>query len=117
VNLVADENVDRQVVEILRSDGHSVTTAYELAPGLDDTAILDLARSTSTILLTADKDFGELVYRRGEAFFGVILLRLPGMTPGDRAALVSQVLIAHAAEFAGSFTVITKTSTRVRRRI
>lgn len=117
MNLVADENIDRQVVEALRADGHSVTTAYELEPGLDDSVILELARSASALLLTADKDFGELVYRRGEAFYGVILLRLPGMDPADRAALTSRVIAARAAELPGAFTVVTSTSTRVRRRL
>lgn len=117
MNLVADENIDRQVVETLRAAGHSVTTAYELEPGLDDPALLALARSGEALLLTADKDFGELVYRQGQAFFGVVLVRLPGMTPADRAARIAQVLATHAEELPGAFTVVSTASTRVRRRL
>lgn len=54
----ADESVDR-----LREDGHQVWYAAEMEPGLSDEAVLALANREAALLLTADKDFGELVFR------------------------------------------------------
>ena len=60
---MADEGVDRQIVERLRDDGHEVAYVAELAPGMPDDAVLDQAQRTGAVLLNADKDFGELVHR------------------------------------------------------
>jgi predicted nuclease of predicted toxin-antitoxin system len=78
VNLVADEGVDRPVVEHLRQDGHDVVYVAELSPGVADEEVLQQANARSAVLLTADKDFGELVFRQGLVHSGVVLLRLRG---------------------------------------
>jgi predicted nuclease of predicted toxin-antitoxin system len=65
VNLVADEGVDRPVVERLRHDGHDVVYVAELSPSIADEEVLQQANARSAILVTADKDFGELVFRQG----------------------------------------------------
>ena len=60
MNLVADENIDRSIVERLRSDGHTVTWITELSPGISDEVVLREAVTRSAVLVTEDKDFGEL---------------------------------------------------------
>jgi predicted nuclease of predicted toxin-antitoxin system len=62
VNIVADESVNRQIVERLRLDGHDVLSIAELDPGIDDDSVLHKSREVSAVLVTADKDFGELVF-------------------------------------------------------
>jgi len=64
VKIVADESVDWQVVDRLRASGHDVLFVAELAPGSDDETVLGHSREANAILLTADKDFGELVFSR-----------------------------------------------------
>jgi len=64
VNLVANEGVDRPVVERLRQDGHDVVYVAELSPSITDEEVLQQANARSAVLLTADKDFGELVFRQ-----------------------------------------------------
>jgi predicted nuclease of predicted toxin-antitoxin system len=78
VNLAADEGVDRPVVERLRQDGHDVVYVAELSPSLPDDEVLQQANARGAVLMTADKDFGELVFRQGLVHSGVILLRLAG---------------------------------------
>jgi predicted nuclease of predicted toxin-antitoxin system len=63
VNFLADESVDRQIVDHLRQDGHHVWYVAEMEPGVSDDAVFDLANREEALLLTADKDFGELVFR------------------------------------------------------
>ena len=65
MNFLADESVDQGIVIRLRSEGHSVLAVAEMEPGLTDDAVLDAANERSALLPTADKDFGELVFRQG----------------------------------------------------
>jgi predicted nuclease of predicted toxin-antitoxin system len=63
VNFLADECCDAFLVTGLRSDGHDVLYIKEIAPGSDDNVVLQMAAKQQRILLTEDKDFGELVVR------------------------------------------------------
>ena len=116
MNLLADENVDCQVVDRLRGVGHAVEYVAEMAPGIPDEDVLSKAMELECVLLTADKDFGELVYRQGRASHGVLLLRLPGITPAERAGLVAKVIGDHQKELIGAFCVLTRNTLRIRRR-
>jgi predicted nuclease of predicted toxin-antitoxin system len=57
MNFLADESVDRQIVDVLRGDEHLVLYVAEMDPGIDDDEVLDKAEEDSAILITADKDF------------------------------------------------------------
>ena len=59
---LADESCDFAVVRALRSAGHEIVAVAEVSPRADDDALLELARREQRILLTEDKDFGQLVY-------------------------------------------------------
>ena len=76
MTFLADEGVDRQIVERLRLDGHEVSYVAEMAPGIMDEVVLRESRDSSSVLITADKDFGELVFRQRQASTGVLLVRL-----------------------------------------
>jgi predicted nuclease of predicted toxin-antitoxin system len=82
LRLLANENIAAGAVEQLRRLGHDVTCAAELAAGADDADLLTRALSERRVLVTKDKDFGELAVREGRPHVGVILLRLRD----DRAA-------------------------------
>ena len=116
MNLVVDESVEREIVDRLRADGHDVHSIAELASGIADDDVLDLANAEAAILLTGDKDFGELVYRLRRASHGVILLRLAGISNASKAEAVSRVLTDHEGELAGAFTVVAPGSVRIRQR-
>lgn len=59
MNFLADEGVDRQIVERLRIEGYSVLYVAQMQPGISDDVVLDLANQYNALLITADKDFGE----------------------------------------------------------
>ena len=85
MKIVADESVDRQIVDRLRMDGHDVMSIAELDPGIDDETVLGHSLRTNAILMTADKDFGELVFRQHLIHSGVLLIRLAGLKPELKA--------------------------------
>lgn len=115
MRFVADENVDLGIVAALRAAGHDVWYVAEQASGLDDSEVLAAAASRGALLLTSDKDFGELVFRQGRASSGVMLLRLAGQSAARKAELVTSVVGEHEPELAGAFSVLTATTLRVRR--
>jgi len=63
VQFVADENIEREVVERLRREGHSVWFIIEMSRGIKNGAVLAFANQQQALLITADKDFGELIFR------------------------------------------------------
>jgi len=109
VRYLADESVERQIVDALRSAGNEVDYVAELAPGTADLDVLARANRQSMVLITEDKDFGELVFRRRQPSPGVVLLRLSGLTRQRKIAIAAQVFADRAADFAGAFTVVTDT--------
>jgi predicted nuclease of predicted toxin-antitoxin system len=115
MNILADECVAAEVVARLRADGHDVEAAGDSAAGATDDDVLARAAAAGRILLTADKDFGELVHRLGRAHAGVVLLRLAGMPPADRTEAVSAVFRDRAAELPGNFAVVEPDVVRIRR--
>ena len=72
-------------------------------------------RISASILITADKDFGELVFRRRQASTGVLLLRLSGLRPLSKAAVVAEVIQAYGQQLPGAFAVLSPGNIRIRR--
>ena len=89
MKFVADEGVDSCIVERLRQDGHPVWYVAEMAPAISDEAVLDIANREAALLLTADKDFGEMVFRQRRFSGGIILIRLAGLSTARKAELVA----------------------------
>lgn len=117
MTFLADEGVDRQIVERLRLDGHQVAYVAEMSPGIMDEVVLMESRISASVLITADKDFGELVFRRRQASTGVLLIRLWGLGPAMKAAVVSGAIQEHGQELPGAFAVLNPGNIRVRREI
>lgn len=63
MRLLCDEGIDAQFVQELRSQEHDVTYIAEVAPGAADEEVFRRTNETGALLLTADKDFGELLFR------------------------------------------------------
>lgn len=114
MRILANENVLGPVVSALRERGHDVVAIKETARGVSDRVILERARAEARLVVTFDKDFGELAVRFGLApSTGVILLRLSGNMPhADNARAVAA--ITSREDWAGHFAVVTDDRIRVR---
>ncbi len=112
MRLLADENLPQRTVEALRRLGHDVTWVRLEAPGSGDERVLAQALSEDRVLVTADKDFGELAFRRRlPAAAGVILLRVRGTAEVRSAALVAA--LETREDWAGQFAVVTNDRVRL----
>lgn len=115
--LLADESVDRRIVDRLRLDGHDVTYVAEIEPSIPDDLVLDRANAAESLLVTADKDFGELVFRQRRVHSGVVLLRLAGLSPERKETVVAAAVRAHGEEMKQAFSVVSARHVRIRRRL
>jgi len=77
MRFLADESCDYLLVKTLREEGHDVLAVSEIMPRLEDSDVIQLSVREKRILLTEDKDFGQLVYAHGQSSVGVIFLRFP----------------------------------------
>lgn len=117
MNFLVDENVDRQIADCLRLMGHHVEYVAEKDAGISDDEVLELANKKTALLLTADKDFGELVFRQRRVTSGVILIRLAGLSPPRKAQIVVSAIEKHGPELEYSFSVINPGAVRIRHEI
>jgi predicted nuclease of predicted toxin-antitoxin system len=113
MNILVDENVARQVVERLRQDGHNVNYTIQ-GQSISDDVVLDAAYRQRALLVTDDKDFGELIIRQRQQASGVILVRLSGLSPVQKAEVVSEVIRERGDNLLHAFTVITLNNVRSR---
>jgi predicted nuclease of predicted toxin-antitoxin system len=92
---LANENEMREAVELARQNGIDVAWVTEIAAGSEDDAVLQLALGESRVLVTLDKDFGEMAFRRGKnAACGIVLLRPRLRNPGSVARFMLSVVVA-----------------------
>ncbi|HTS76926.1 MAG TPA: DUF5615 family PIN-like protein [Bryobacteraceae bacterium] len=115
MNIVADESIDRQIVDRLRSEGHQVLFIAELYPGISDAEVLARSREHEALLLTADRDFGELVFRQHLLHAGVFPSVWPACIRTPKAALVAAQIHAHASELCNGFAVLSDRALGLRR--
>jgi len=114
MKFIADEGVDAQIVSKLRSEGYDVLYIAEFDAGANDDDILKFANEDDRILITRDKDFGELVFRLNKIHSGIVLNRLFQLDSSRKAALVLKVVNQYKEQLYGSYTVIQPGRIRVR---
>jgi len=114
VRFCANENLSEETILRLRRDGHDVVWIRELAPGIADHEVLARARADDRVLLTFDKDFGELVYHLGSAASrGIILFRISQLSAASVAERISKIL-ASRTDWEGHFSVVDDAVVRMR---
>ena len=93
MRLLADENLPGPVVRALRAAGHDVVWVREACRGARDPAIIADAEASGRVLITFDKDFGELIYSHGvKNLTGVILLRFPDSSRAEITLLIPTII-------------------------
>jgi predicted nuclease of predicted toxin-antitoxin system len=114
MRFLADENVSRLVIERLRGRGFEVISIGDTRSGATDKDVLETANGQGCILITEDRDFGELVIRQRLSVLGLILLELDRLSNAAEADLVLEVVSLHGDKLLGNLVVIEPTRVRVR---
>ena len=100
-------------MEAARKAGHDLAWIKELSPGAGDDAVLAKSLADSRVLVTFDKDFGEMAFRQGKAATcGVVLLRRRLRSP-DYLARFMVAVLGQAIVWEGNFSVTREGRLRV----
>jgi predicted nuclease of predicted toxin-antitoxin system len=114
MRFLIDECVHGDVTAYLRSTGHDVVYIAEIASGSQDEDILKKAVEEGRILITNDKDFGDLVFRSGQPHHGVLLFRLKNESAPNQVNILASLLEQHSDDIAGQFAVVQEGRLRIR---
>ncbi|MFL6212527.1 MAG: DUF5615 family PIN-like protein [Blastocatellia bacterium] len=113
LKLLANENFPGDAVDALRANGHDVIWIRTEAPGISDEDVLALAMSGQRILITFDKDFGELAFRKKLTVASdVILFRIVPISASHIAAFAVRALESRS-DWAGHFSVVEESRIRM----
>lgn len=111
---LADECVAAPLVAVLRAAGHDVVYVAEAAAGLSDADVITLALHDRRRLLTEDKDFGDLVFRRKQAVPGVVLMRIDFGDVELKTARLAAAIERYGEGLFGRYTVVEESRLRSR---
>jgi len=114
MELVCDESVDYEVISLLRKNNFSVYSISELQAGIPDDEVLNIAYQKGCLLITEDKDFGELTYRLNKPSYGILLIRLINVFGTNKANLVLQALKENTDIMLNSFSVLGNKKLRIK---
>ena len=114
MRILANENVPKVAVDELRDRGHDVVWARAEMPGASDEAVLARAQFEQRLVVTLDKDFGELAFRRGlPSQCSVVLFRMTLAPPLAVARRMADALESRS-DWSGSFSVVEDERVRIR---
>lgn len=113
MKFLADECLDARIVAALRDAGHDVLDVGGYGPGLGDAKLIELAHRERRVVVTRDKDFGELAVRRRLASSGIILLRHRHGEIGAAAGQLLGLIAAEGERLRRSLVVVEKDRARV----
>jgi len=114
MKFLADENVEKPIVDMLRDKGHDVLFMSEITSGTIDDQLLEQANLEARTLLTNDKDFGELIYLQRKIATGIILMRFVSEKSATKVGFISSFLKSHGHRINGNFIVINEAKIRIR---
>lgn len=115
MRFLTNENFPLPSVRLLREAGYELASVTENSPGIEDSQVLTRATDEKLIILTFDRDYGELIYRlRLPSPTGIIYLRFRPHTPEEPAVLLLNLLQTGGLRFEGQFTVVDRDRIRQR---
>src|SRR5947208_6630072 len=112
MRFLVDECTGPAVAEWLRGKGHEVFSVFDEAKGISDKEILTKALNENWVLITNDKDFGEMIFRERRAHHGVIFLRLDDERAANKIEVLRHLLESYSNKLPNHFVTATETKVR-----
>lgn len=115
MRFLANENIPLKSIQILQSAGYDILAVALLMPSASDQDVLATAKVEQRIILTFDRDYGELIYSQGLPVpAGVLYLRFTPLNPEEPAQYILTLLQRPGLELQGKFTVARREQIRQR---
>ena len=112
---LVDESCGRKLCTFLREHTFDALFVGDILPSTLDQHVLSYAQTEQRVLITNDKDFGELLFRLRYPSAGVIFLRLKNDTPRSRQHILLEVIRTFSPQLSTSFITVTEGKIRMRK--
>lgn len=113
MRFLVDKCTGPAVARWLRDPHHDVFSVYEEARGQDDDSVLHQALAEDRIVITNDKDFGDIIFREKRPHKGIILLRLSNERAARKIAAIERLLQNYSDQLPNRFVVVTESTVRI----
>jgi len=114
---LVDMGVGKKVEEWLSTNDYNIKTVRSIDPKMKDIDVLKLAVTEKRMVITMDKDFGELVFNSGLNHSGVLLLRLEDAKADEKVKTVEEILKKYIDKITNNFCVYQHGKLRIRKNI
>jgi len=113
--LLANENFPLSSVRLIRENGYRISSIMEDSPGIKDEEVLKIAASNDQLILTFDRDYGELIFRKKLPIpGGIVYYRITPLSPKEPALLLFEMMKLPGFDLNGMFTTVERDRMRQR---
>jgi len=112
IKFLANVNVEKPLIDFLNEKGFDIKWVTNIDKRMPDDRVCEIANSEQRIIITNDKDFGEIVFYQKKIVHGIILLRVNGQNSSEKIILLEKLLENYSDKIANHFVVLTKTKFR-----
>lgn len=113
MRFLVDECTGSKVAKFLRGNNHEVFSVFDESRGMTDDEVLTKAVNENWILITNDKDFGEMIFRERRQHHGVVFLRLDDERLANKIKVLEKLLENYAEKLPEQFVTVTETKVRI----
>ena len=114
IKFLIDVGVGKKVEEFLTNEGFDIKAIRDINPAMSDKEVLNLAVIEKRMIITMDKDFGELVYKSNLNHNGVLILRIEDANINDKIKILSDIVTNYLDEIRNSFCIYYRGKLRIR---
>ena len=117
LKFLIDVGVGKGIESYLREEGYDTKAVRDIDPRMADHEIIRLAASEHRMVVTMDKDFGELVYHSSMKHCGVLLLRLEDATGAEKLQIIKHIIENYRSSIVDCFCVYQNDRLRIRKTV
>lgn len=115
LRFLVDVGVGKGIERYLREEGYDTKAVRDTDPRMEDEEIIRTAVTENRMVITMDKDFGELVYHSSMEHSGVLLLRLEDATGTEKSQVVKYIMKNYSDRIKNCFCVFQNDKFRIKK--
>ncbi|MFB6100577.1 MAG: DUF5615 family PIN-like protein [Candidatus Nanohalobium sp.] len=115
MKFIVDESTGKSIADFLEEGGYDTVFVGAEMKSASDSEIMERALEEKRIIVTNDKDFGELTIREGRDAEGILLLRLQLETPENKKKVLENILENHGDKIEGNLVIAREDQIKTRK--
>lgn len=108
LKFLANVNIEKPITDFLTKNGFDVKLVTDIDKRMPDVNVCKIANNEQRVILTNDKDFGEIVYLQKMVSYGIILLRIQKQNSFEKITLLEKLLNNYSEKIINHFVIVTK---------